>query len=300
MLRDKVHLATAMTIFGSVGLVRRYIPYSSAFIAFVRGFLGALVLLVWMLLRHEGIDRQGIQAHWGKLLLSGIALGLNWVFLFEAYRFTSISAATMAYYMAPIWVLILAVPLFGEVLSKGQGLCVLGALVGMVLVSGVWETGLSGARGIAFGLLASLFYAGLILLNKAIPDLAGPDRTLVQLGLAALVLLPYVLWQAGEESWLVTPFVVGMVIVAGVVHTGLAYSLYFGSIAKLPAATVALFSYIDPVVAVLLSVLVLGEGMTVVMAVGIFLVVGSTVLSDIFGLRRARAIHTYNERGSHL
>lgn len=283
MQKDKLKLASAMGIFGSIGIVRRFIPYPSGFIAFVRGALGALTLLLWLLIQKEPIDWHGIKRNVGKLFVSGSFLGLNWVFLFEAYRFTSISAATMAYYMAPVFVLLMAPILLGERLSKVQALCAGCAVLGMTIVSGIWETGLSGAKGVGFGLLAACFYAALILLNRLIQGVEAPERTLVQLAIAAFVLLPYVVLQEDLYGLSVTPFIIMMLLIAGIVHTGFAYALYFGSIGNLPAPTVALFSYLDPILAVFLSALILGEALTLMMAVGITLVLGSTFLADRLG-----------------
>lgn len=283
MTREKLSLATAMTIFGSIGIFRRLIPYPSGLIAFLRGGLGALVLFLWLLAKREPLPWDDLKHQAFKLFLSGAFLGFNWVFLFEAYRFTTIPVATMAYYMGPMIVMVLAPWVLGERLTKGQALCGALAVLGMALVSGIGETGISGAKGLGFGLLAGLFYAGLVLTNKTIAGLAGGERTLVQLAVAALVLLPYVLGQEDLTGLPVTPTIIVMVLMLGILHTGLAYALYFGSIGKLPAPTVALFAYLDPIVAVVLSVLILGDPLSPVMALGIGLVLGATFLAEHLG-----------------
>lgn len=282
MRKSKLSLIGAMVIFGTIGIVRRYIGLPSGLIALVRAAVGTLFLLGVMVLRRKSPDWAGIRKNWLSLVVSGACIGFNWVLLFESYRYTSVSTATLCYYMAPILV-ILASPLLKEKLSGGKLLCVAAALAGAVLVSGVWDAGgISGVRGIVFGLGAAALYATVMLLNKKISLASAYDRTIFQLAVAGAVLLPYTMLAgdggsalaqagAGEFFWLA---------VAGVLHTGVAYALYFGSMKALPAQTVALYSYIDPIVAILLSAAVLGEPMTAPAAIGAVLILGAAVISE--------------------
>ena len=166
---QRLALLAAMTIFGTIGVFRRFIPLPSGAIALVRAVIGALVLLGFLLLKRQKLSTLAIRRNFLPLLLSGVCLGFNWVLLFEAYKYTSVAVATLAYYMAPI-LLIFAAPFFlGERLTPKKGLCAAGALFGMVLVSGVLETGIGNAkelRGIVMGLVAAVLYAAIVLMNK--------------------------------------------------------------------------------------------------------------------------------------
>lgn len=282
----KLRLAAAMTIFGTIGLFVRAIPLPSSVIAMVRGLSGALVLLLLLLIRRIPLSGDVIKRNLPLLLLSGTAIGFNWILLFEAYRYTTVATATLCYYFAPIFVLLLSPVLLGEALTKKKVLCILTALVGMVFVSGVPRTGLPSlteAQGILFGLSAAVLYAFVVILNKKLREIGAFDMTIVQLGTAGAVLIPYCLLTedlpalAGSLSL----SAVGLLAVVGFVHTGLAYVLYFGSLSALPAQTAALFSYIDPVVAILLSALFLREPMTLLEGTGAVLVLGATLLSEL-------------------
>lgn len=281
MKKSKLLLIGAMAIFGTIGLLRRYIDLPSSFIALARAVIGTLFLLGIVVLGKKKPDWTGIRENALPLLLSGVFLGFNWVFLFESYRYTSVATATLCYYMAPILVILVS-PLLKETLSPRKLLCVGAALVGMVLVSGVADSGFDSRNlpGILFGLAAAVFYACVMLLNKKIRLSSAYDKTVVQLAVAATVLLPYVLLTEDLSAAVFTPVSTALLVTAGILHTGIAYALYFGAIGRLKAQTVALYSYIDPVLAIVISAAVLGESMTVFSAVGAVLILGAAFLSE--------------------
>ena len=278
---DKLQMILAMVIFGTIGLVRRYIPYPSDLIAFIRCFVGVSFLLLLQMLHKKTFVWEPVKHNLALLLVSGACLGFNWILLFEAYCYTSVAVATICYYMAPVIVIVLSPVVLKETITLKKGLCAMGAVVGMVLVTNVINSGVSGLQGVFFGLGAAVLYAAVVLLNKKITDIPSRDRTVFQLGISAVTLLPYVMVKGNITSFTPEPLALSMLLMAGIVHTGIAYSLYFGSINRISAQTVALFSYIDPIVAVLLSAFVLHEPMTPVMAAGVVLVIVSAVVSEI-------------------
>ena len=274
-------LIVSMVIFGTIGLFRRFLPLSSGLIACVRGLLGALFLLLFMLLTKKKLSRESLKRNLPLLLLSGAAIGVNWILLFEAYNYTSVSVATLCYYMAPVFVMAASPFLLGERLTGRKIICLIAALAGMVLVSGVLqEASLSGGRGrgILLGLGAAVLYAGVTIMNKHLQAVPSYDRTLLQLFAAGLVVVPYCARDIGTLG-ACSPLALLLLLVVAVVHTGLAYVLYFGSLRQLPSQTVAICSYIDPIVALLLSALLLHEPMTVSGYIGAALILGATVFS---------------------
>ena len=280
-LSPRARLILSMVIFGTIGLFRRAIPYPSSVVALVRAVIGLVFLLLVRALRRQPLDLAAIRRNGGKLLILGAMLGANWIFLFEAYNHTSVAAATMCYYMAPVFILLLSAPLFGERLTPRKALCAAVAVFGMVLVSDVFSSGLHGARGLVFGLIAAMLYAAVVLVNRTLSDISAEDRTVMQFAAASLVMLPYVLVTENVAALKPTPGALALLLIVGVVHTGLAYVLYFGSIAEVPAQTAALLSYIDPVVAVLLSLTVLREPMSPAALVGAVLVLGAMIASEL-------------------
>lgn len=281
--QGKWMLVTSMCIFGTIGILRKFIPYSSSFVALVRGFVGTLFLLAVVLFSKQKLDRAAIRKNALLLLLSGAAIGFNWIFLFESYNYTSVATATLCYYLAPILVILASPVVLKEKLTGKKTLCTAVALVGMVLVSGVIETGFSAVtelKGILFGLAAAILYASVILMNKKLGPIGAYDKTISQLAMASLVLLPYVLLTDDLGAMELTALPVALLIVAGIVHTGIAYWMYFGSMGALKAQTVALYSYIDPILAIVLSMLVLKEPMTISAAIGAVMILGAAFVSE--------------------
>ena len=280
-LSPRAQLILSMLIFGTIGLFRRAIPYPSSVVALVRSVIGALFLLLVRAIKREPIDRAAVKRNLPKLLLLGAMLGTNWIFLFEAYNHTSVAAATMCYYIAPVFIILLSVPVFGEKITPRKGVCAAVAVFGMVLVSDVLTTGLHGAKGLLFGLIAAVLYALIVIVNRTLRDISAEDRTIMQFAASSLVMLPYVLLTEKLSALEPTPKVLLLLVIVGVVHTGIAYVLYFGSIAHVPAQTAALLSYIDPIVAVLLSLTVLREPMSPAALFGAALVIGAMIASEI-------------------
>ncbi len=282
--KSRTMFITSVCIFGTIGILRRYIPLSSSLVALVRGVIGAAFLLLVVLLGSKQLDRVIIRKNLLFLTLSGAAIGFNWILLFEAYNYTSVATATLCYYLAPILV-ILASPLaLKEKLTGKKCLCVAAALVGMVFLSGVLQGGMPRGgelKGILLGLAAAVLYATLVVLNKNMTGLAPMDKTILQLGLSALVLLPYVLLTVEVPAGAFTPKSVLLLIFVGIVHTGLAYALYFDALVHIQGQTAAILSYLDPVVAVLASVLILQEPMLPTEAVGALLILGAALLSEV-------------------
>ena len=276
--KARLGLIASMVIFGSIGIFRRYIPLPSALIGACRGLMGAAFLLLVTLARKQRPDGKTIRPQLVKLLLSGAAMGFNWILLFEAYRYTSVATATLCYYMAPVFVILASPFLLKEKLTPGKLLCVLAAVIGVALVSGVGEGG--SITGVLLGLGAAVLYATVVLMNKTFTGVSTEDRTMLQLGSAGAVLLPYTLLAESLSGVTLDGTSLLMLLVVGAVHTGLAYWLYFGSMKALPAQTVALYSYIDPIVAILLSALILGEALTPLGILGAVLVLGATLVSE--------------------
>ena len=284
VIRAKRDLIFSVSVFGTIGIFVRWIGLPSSVIALVRGAVGAAFLLLLARFRHAPIDRAALRRRWQLLLLSAAMMSFNWITLFEAYRYTTVATATLCYYMAPIFVTLISPVLLKERLTARKLLCVFLALAGMVFVSGLPQSGLPGpseAKGILLALCSAALYAGVILINKYLAGVPAYDRTLLQLACAAAVMIPYILLTEDLSAMSVTPLGAVLLLIVAVFHTGWCYALYFGSMTVLSAQTVALFSYIDPIVAILLSALLLREPLGWSGILGAALVLGSTLVSEL-------------------
>ena len=270
----------SMLIFGTVGLLRRALPVPSGLLAFVRGGLGALFILLFARLTgrklFHGIGRKKVLG----LIVIGAVMGVNWILLFEAYNHTSVSTATLCYYMQPVILILVSPLLFKEKMTVRKALCAAAAVLGMVLVSGVTEGAVTGQLGILLGLAAAVFYAGVIISNKLLPVPDPYEKTFWQLLGAACAMVPYLLLTGGFVLPQLDAVGVLLLLTAGLVHTGLAYVLYFGGLPHIPAFSAAVLSYIDPVSALLLSALFLGEVLTIPALIGSILIIASAALAE--------------------
>ena len=278
-MKEKISIIVSMVIFGTIGIFVNYIVLPSGIIAAFRGITGAAVILIVMLLTGRKVDFKAIKMKLPVLLASGIAIGFNWILLFEAYRFTGIPVATVCYYTAPIMVVIASAFLFKEKLKVKQIICVLVALVGVALVSGVFQSDGSKITGVLCGLGAAVLYASVMIMNKFMGEVESYERTVIQLASAGLVVLPYALFTMGDITF--NPKSVILLVIVGVVHTGFAYLLYFGAIKKLNSRTTAILSYIDPASAIILSSLVFMQLPTAYELIGVVLIMGAAVSSEI-------------------
>lgn len=282
-IKSRNNLILSMCIFGTIGILRRYIPLSSSLVALVRGIIGSVFLMMMLLISKKSLDKQALRKNLPMLSLSGAAIGFNWILLFEAYNYTSVATATLCYYLAPILVILASPLVLKERLTPKSIVCTVTALAGMVLVSGITETGFSGLselKGILLGIGAAVLYAGVILMNKKISGIPAYDKTILQLATASAALLPYVLVTEDLGAISLSPVAVLLLLVAGIIHTGFAYWLYFGSMNDLPSHTVALLSYMDPILAILLSVVLLQEPMSLSAAIGAVLILGAAYISE--------------------
>ena len=287
---SRLKIVFSMVIFGTIGLFVRNIALPSSIISLSRGICGVIFLFVVMAVKRTKLSRTAICGNLLWLCISGATLAFNWVFLFESYRHTTVATSTLCYYMAPM-LIILAAPLaLKERLTVRKLLCVIAALIGMVCISGVLDRGTPAAgelKGILFGLAAAVLYACVVLVNKRMQGITSYERTIMQLAISSVVMLPYCLLTESASSVSLTPRSVIMLLIVGAVHTGFAYVLYFGAMECVPAQTAAIVSYIDPVVALLISVTVLGEKLGMVGWIGAVLILGAALISELnIGKRR--------------
>jgi len=275
-------LITSMTIFGTLGLFVRNIPVPSGELALYRAVLAALLIAGYLLLSGQKIPFSNMRKEVPLLLASGVAMGINWILLFEAYKYTTVSVATLSYYFAPVIVTVVCPILFREKLTAKQIVCFAMSTLGLVMITGIGEVG-SGNDfiGILFGLGAAVFYATVVLLNKFIKNVEGIHRTFLQFLAAIIILIPYVAMTSGVSLGTLNPIGWINLLIVGLVHTGITYCMYFSSLKELPGQKAAILSYIDPLVSVLISVTILGETMTLWQVLGGILILGFTLWNEI-------------------
>ncbi|MBQ4050897.1 MAG: EamA family transporter [Oscillospiraceae bacterium] len=281
--RSRLMLIGSMAVFGTISVFVRNISLTSGEVALWRAVLAAALIAVWLLVSKQKISFGAIKKELPLLIFSGMAMGFNWIFLFEAYKYTTVSVATLSYYFAPVIVTVVCPLLFREKMTAKQWICFGMSTLGIVLITGIGDTssGSSHLKGILFGLAAAVLYATVVLINKFIKNVSGIHRTFLQFLAAIVTLTPYILLTSGisfagmdTKGWI-------CLLIVGLIHTGITYCMYFSSLRELPGQEAAILSYIDPLLAVLISVVLLGEAMTPIQIIGGVLILGFTLWNEL-------------------
>lgn len=283
MKKAKLSVVFSMITFGTIGIFVKNIALSSSEIALYRGMFGSLFLLGVLVLKKEIIPLAVFKKNAKALIFSGAAIGINWILLFESYRYTTISNATLSYYIAPVIVVIVSASLFKEKLTLKKMLCAAAAMIGMFLIVNSGAAGITSAdhlKGVGLALSAAVLYASVILVNRFVKELSGLQSTFIQLSVASIVLLPYVLATQGFHLITVDKSSFIYLLVLGVVHTGIAYALFFSAIPYLKSQTTAMLSYVDPASAVFFSAVFIKEELTLIQLIGGALVLGASFISE--------------------
>lgn len=282
---EKMKLVIAMLIVGSIGIFVHFIAMPSAVVAAARAFIGTLFLLLTIISKRTAIQWKFVKQNAIYLIISGAAIGFNWIFLFEAYQYTTVAVATLCYYMAPAFVILLAPFVLKEKLTPLNILCTFFAILGAVLISGVLGDSGANLTGVFYGLLAAVLYASIMILNKKMKGLSGLELTFFQLTVATFVMLPYVLMTEDLVNLLWTRQAMSLLLIVGILHTGLVYQLFFSAMNQLPAQTSSLLSYIDPITAIFLSAWLLQENLSPIQFIGTVLILGSALVNELLANR---------------
>lgn len=283
---EKIKLIVSMVIVGTLGIFLEYVKLPSSVVACARSVIGTIVLLPVVLFSKTKLNKDLLKKNAVYLMASGAALGFNWIFLFEAYEYTTVAVATLCYYMAPVFVIILSPIVLKEKLSVVNIICTVCAVIGAVLISGVAGEADTDIRGVTFGLVAALLYCFIVLLNKKIKGLSAIETTFTQLAVSAVVMLIFVSVKENITSLEFTSQNLLILFVLGVVHTGIVYMLFFSAVAKLPSQTSSVLSYVDPITAIVLSSVFLNQKMNNLQIVGTFLILGSVFINEVLKTKK--------------
>ena len=277
---ERLKYVVAVVLYGTIGMFLRYVSFPSEIVAMCRGLIGSLFIFIYMKVNHKEINKENIKSNRKWLILGGICLGLNWVFLFAAYIKTTVAIASLCNYMAPVIVILIASLVLKEQPDKRKIPCVIAAFMGIVLVSEFWKGSVGNISGIIMGLLGALCFVGVIICNRKLKDISALDKSLVQLAISVLVIFPYVLINNVGKTIDFDFRSILIIFLVGVINTGLAYVFYFSGMSTLSVQVLAILGYLEPVVSVLCSVFFLHEYMGIWGWIGAVLVIGAAVTSE--------------------
>lgn len=271
---------TAVIIYGTIGYFLHYVNAASEFVVMCRGLIGSIFIFLVMLIKKDLPNLKQIKNNLLMLVVSGVSLGLNWLFLFAGYRY-AVAITSLCNYTAPIIVVIVSATIFREKFNTKQIICVLLAFIGIVFVSGVLDGEIvADIHCFIYGFLAAIGFVITVLCNRRMHDIKPLDRTVVQLFVSFLTISPVVLINSQIPTNLDTNSIL-ILIMMGIVHTGIAYILYFSSIDTLPVHKVAILGYIEPVLSILIGTVIFKENMTFLGGIGAILILVSALINEL-------------------
>lgn len=278
---ERTKYITAVVLYGTIGMFLRSVSLPSELVAMCRGTLGSIFILLFLRARNHRLDWESVGANRFWLILSGICLGLNWIFLFAAYIHTTVAAASLCNYMAPVIVVMIAPLVLHEPLNKKKIPCVIAAFVGIILVSGVWNGELGKISGVFMGLAAAFFFVIIVICNRKIKGVSVYLKAIIQLAISSVTILPYFIIHNWGKTMDLNTRSIFIILMLGILHTGVAYCLYFSGMATLPVQTLAVLGYLEPVVSVLCSYFFLHEAMGLTGWIGAVLILGAAIVSEV-------------------
>ncbi len=278
-MSDSLKYFISVFLYGTLGFFLAFIDVNSEFVVFCRGTFGCLFILVLLFMKKQKLDIEAIKKNFKYLVISGISLGINEIFLFIGYKY-AVSLASLGNYTAPISIIVLSAILYKDKLSIKQIMCILASFIGVVCLTGVFTGNNSDIRGLIFGLCGSIGFVFLVFMNKKLKDIGPYDKTIVQLMFSSLTTVPLILI---NKSYLISYDIktVSVLLMLGIIHTGFAYILYFDSINTLSPIKIAVIGYVEPVMSVLIGALFLKESMDIYAIIGAILIIGSAITSEL-------------------
>lgn len=285
-VRAFVKYLVSMLLFGMNGVVASHIPLNSYEIVFFRTFIGSLFMLLMFL---PGKGRFHVKEHKKDALfiaLSGVSMGLSWMFLYEGFQQIGVSVTTLLYYCGPVLVMLLSPVVFRERLTVSTVVGFVVVAVGIVLVNGASAGEGKNAFGIFCGLMSAVGYCLMVTLNKKAEKITGMENTVIQLVVSCFTVSIFLGIKQGFAMD-IPPSAWPWILVLGVVTTGYGCYLYFSSLSALPVQTAAVWGYLEALSAVVFAALFLGEKMTAVQLIGAVCIIGGAMASELIKKKKA-------------
>lgn len=277
---------SALLLFGLNGIAASHIPLNSYEIVFLRTLIGSILLIVLFLMGKGKLHIKAYKKDTFFIVLSGIAMGTSWMFLYEAYQQIGVSLSSLLYYCGPVIVMILSPLIFREKLTAPKLLGFATVLVGIFLVNGNTSLSKSNTWGLFCGGMSAIMYFFMVTFNKQSENISGMENSVIQLVVSFLTVAVFTGIKQGflinvpTTAWV-------WILMLGIVNTGIGCYLYFSSLAKLPVQTVAVCGYLEPLSAVVFAALLLGEKMTIIQIVGAVCIIGGAMIGELIKPKRA-------------
>lgn len=282
---NRIKLVFVMIIWGSLGVFTRSIPLSALSLSFLRALIALPILFIVMKMKKANKVKCSLLKPY---IISGVLLGFGWLTLFYGFKHTSISSAVIIYNMCPVYVIIAAPIVLKETISKIQIAVIFISFLGLFLIIGHNLTEGYGYMGLILSAISGMLYATIVLINRSIKvRVDNQTATFVQIFTAMTVLLPFVLFEGNIFTVVrLDALAVIYTILLGILHTGMAYTMFFSIYEHMKSVEIVSFSFLEPLFGILFSVIFVGERLTLLQTFGGILILGSTYIGEIFKDRK--------------
>lgn len=271
----------ALLLFGSNGIVASYIILNSYEIVYYRTLIGSILLILIFALSKQKAQFWKNKLHFLYLVISGVAMGASWMLLFEAYEQIGVSIATLVYYCGPVIVMILSPLIFKEKITSAKLLGFLAVVIGMLCLNGQAFSQGEIALGLIFGILAAIMYAFMIVFNKMAKSIKGIENATCQLVISFISVAIFMGLKQGLSVNIMEGNLIPILII-GIVNTGVGCYFYFSSIGHLPAQSISILGYLEPLSALIFSVIILAEKLTLLQIAGAVFILGGAAYGELF------------------
>ena len=279
MNRSMLKYLAALLLFGSNGIIAGMISLNSYEIVMYRTLIGSILLIVLYLLTNRQFHFYQHKKPFAFLALSGISMGVSWLFLYEAYQQIGVSIASLGYYCGPVIVMAISPFLFHEKFTRHKLICFLIVFLGIVLVNGNAFYEQHTGFGVFCALMSALMYACMVSFNKKADGITGMENSTLQLTIAFLSVFIFVIFRQGF-AFHVQSADIAPLLFLGLVNTGLGCFLYFSSIGEIKVQTVAILGYLEPLSAVVFSFIFLKEQLSLAQLAGAACILFGAVFAE--------------------
>ncbi|MDI7741865.1 DMT family transporter [Lysinibacillus fusiformis] len=278
----------ALLLFGSNGIVASYILLNSYEIVFLRTMIGSLFLIIVFAISKKKVEFWKNKKHFLYLVISGMAMGASWMFLYEAYVQIGVSIATLAYYCGPVIVMILSPLIFKEKMTKAKLLGFLAVIIGMLCVNGLAFTE-GKVSGLIFGILSAFMYVVMVIFNKKARTIKGLENAMCQLVISFLTVAIFIGMKRGFRVDVFDGNLMPILIL-GIINTGVGCYFYFSSIGRLPVQSVSILGYLEPLSALIFSAAILGEKLSLIQMAGAVLILGGAAFGELYRSKKLKEL----------
>lgn len=270
--RSLLEIHIAVLLFGLAGLFAKWVAQPAIIIVLGRVVFASIFLAAVLLWRKENI-RLRQRRDYLYLALMGVVLAVHWVTFFQAIQVSTVAIGLLTFSTFPVFVTFMEPYFFREKIRRVDIVVALVAFTGVALVIPSFELGNNMTQGAIWGVISGFTFAILSILNrKYVVNYSSRVIAFYQDATAVLILLPFLFIL--QPSFTAQDIL--LLVLLGVVFTGIAHTLFIGGLSHVKAQTASIIASLEPVYGIITAVIFLGEIPTLRVIAGGVIILGAT------------------------